>query len=144
MHKKAFRDNCPTLHRIATVYEEHAKSYVLMLTWQDGLWMHADLRASWTSQRPEDEDSTRWKWRTKSHADGKGPKDGTLVVGHSIAGDEQVVAYANTKNPMTSDDVLRMQKWPTPSGALSYSRLVGFLSAMPCWLHCGAAVLALH
>jgi len=35
-----------------------------------------------------------------------------------MAGDEQVVAYANTTKPMTSDDVLRMQKWPTPSGAL--------------------------
>ena len=41
----SFQKSCPTLVLLYHAYREASVSFVLMLTYADGLWLHADLRA---------------------------------------------------------------------------------------------------
>ena len=137
----AFRANCPHLARLASVYEKHTKSYVLMLTWADGLWMHADLRASECSSKPPDYDESQWKWAAESRAKGSGPKDNMAIVGHTIAGGTQTIAYANGARRETPQQMLGRGKWSAPDGSAKCTRGPGQMTLVPCWVHSGAASL---
>jgi len=101
-----FRTNCPVLFRIASLYEKYAKSYIVMLTWRDGLWMHVDARASATSSATRDGEQSSWTAAAESHAKGTGAKDDVDIVGHSVAGGPQVVSYANARKPTTPQEIL--------------------------------------
>jgi hypothetical protein len=143
VNEPEFATNCPVLFRIASTYEKHAKSYIVMLTWVDGLWMHVDARASETSNAPRDEEpsSSSWTAAAVSRATGPGAKDGVYLVGHSIAGGPQVVSYANAKEPTTPQEILQLPKWRAPTDAPCVERAAGSLTAVRCWLHSGAASL---
>ena len=143
VNEPEFATNCPVLFRIASTYERHAKSYIVMLTWVNGLWMHVDARASETSNAPRDEEpsSSSWTAAAVSRATGPGAKDGVYLVGHSIAGGPQVVSYANAKKPTTPQEILQLPKWRAPTDAPCVERAAGSLTAVRCWLHSGAASL---
>ena len=135
----AFALNCPRLFAIATAYEKYAKSYVLMFTWGDSLWMHVDMRASQTAATPASQDKNSWAAAKESRAKGAGAKD-DLVVGHSVTGGAQRVAYANAP-AATPLGILGLAKWRTPPEATSYLRQAGSLSAVPAAAHSGAMAL---
>jgi len=136
-----FRINCPVLFRIASVYEKYAKSYIMMLTWRDGLWMHVDARASETSSTTRDGEQSSWTAAAESHAKGTGAKNGVHIVGHSVAGGPQVVSYANVEKPTTPQEILQLPKWRAPTDAPCVERAAGSLSVAPCWLHSGEGAL---
>ena len=82
-----FQKNCPMLCELYSAYRAASKSFVFMVTWKEGIWLHCDLRALLHSLKP---DGTYATYK-KSKLEGAGPDPKIVLFGHQLRGATDVV-----------------------------------------------------
>ena len=132
---EAFRQMCPVLYAIVSVYVSVLKGDItIMITWRDALWCHNDLRAlvgGWT-------DVTGYgRYKAMQLSLFSKPYPGFLTM-HTIMGDDSKLVY--TQRPNSASNA----KAHGPKFSVKVGRIVmeccrppGWMRAAPAWVHAG-------
>ena len=130
----ALKSECPNLYSLLEAYKAHCKSYVMMLTWAGGLWLHVDLRAIESVKH-----GGHFSGYKAAKAVGS-PRDSIITL-HTVSGEGTLLQYAAVPNLDTaSTAVLSPKLDPTKHICESFLRETGQMQAVGSWVQCGHAV----
>jgi len=134
-----FQLECPTLCALYKAYQAASKSFCIMITWRDALWLHCDMRALVEGISYDKGSIADY---IKAKLAGSGPDESIVLVGHQIDGVTELT-YGVVEECSNKEKTFRRPK-KDPSKVPdemkeSIVRVAGEVTESPVWLHAACA-----